>query len=73
MKKFFQKMGNMLSQNIGLAVVFAICLVLFLYFTDFDIIKGALITVAALIGYVCIRALILAFKATPNPRKSRKK
>ena len=69
----FQKLGYVLGKNIGFTVVLAICIVLFLYFSRMNIIEGAIVAVSAMIGYVCARALVLAYKNAPTPKKSRKK
>lgn len=66
---FFQKLGKVLSANIAYTVILVFGLVLFLYFTEGDLIGGVLTALSALVIYVCIALLYGEYKKVPNNAK----
>ncbi|MCR4917796.1 MAG: hypothetical protein K5912_02510 [Alphaproteobacteria bacterium] len=66
----FKKISSVLQKNSGYAVVLAISIVLFIYFSkDRSIIYGAITAVSALIGYACIQALYREYKKESGRKK----
>lgn len=62
---FFEKLGKVLKNNIFTTVVLAIAVVLFLYFTNFDLIGGIFTAVSALVASICISVIYQEYKAMP--------
>lgn len=63
---FFEKLKKVLSANIAYTVVLVFGLILFLYFTNGDLIGGVLTALSALVVYVCIASLYGEYKKIPN-------
>ena len=63
---FFEKLKKILSANIAYTVVLVFGVILFLYFTNGDLIGGALTALSALVIYVCIALLYGEYKKLPN-------
>ena len=73
---FFEKLGKVLTNNMGYTIALVVALILFLYFTDGDLIAGAFVAFFALIIYICIAFLYGEYKKMPaggNAKKSVKK
>ncbi len=63
---FFEKLKKVLVANIAYTVVLVFGLILFLYFTNGDLIGGVLTALSALVVYVCIASLYGEYKKIPN-------
>lgn len=65
-----EKLLKVLKDNMMYTIVLIAAIVLFLYTTNFDIIGGALTTVACVVATVCVVFLVKAYKATPSAKKA---
>lgn len=63
---FFEKLKKVLAANIAYTVVLVFGLILFLYFTNGDLIGGVLTALSALVVYVCVALLYGEYKKIPN-------
>ena len=59
---FFEKLGKVLTKNMGYTIVLVCALILFLYFADGDLIAGAFTALSALVVYICIGFLYGEYK-----------
>jgi hypothetical protein len=73
MTSFFEKLGKVLTKNIGYTVVLIVALIFFLYFAEGDLIAGLLTAISALVVYVCVMFLYEEYKKMSMPKKSSKK
>lgn len=62
---FFEKLGKVLLKNIFVTVVLAVAIILFLYFTNFDLIAGLFTTIFAMVAAVCISVIYQEYKQMP--------
>ena len=73
---FFEKLGKVLTKNMGYTIVLVCALILFLYFADGDLIAGVLTAFSALVVYICVGFLYGEYKKMPagdSAKKSVKK
>ena len=49
---FFEKLLNVLGKNLGYAIIFAIAIIFFAYFSD-GLIPGIITAASALVAYIC--------------------
>lgn len=64
-RMMFEKILNVLSQNLGYTVVFAISIVLFSVFSD-GLVAGIITALSALLAYACVAALYKEYKKTAS-------
>ena len=62
--KFFEKLLNVLSKNLGYTMVLAVSILMFAIFSD-GLIAGLITAVSALLAYTCIEALYKEYKKEP--------
>ncbi|MBR6010476.1 MAG: hypothetical protein IKP35_03640 [Alphaproteobacteria bacterium] len=69
---FFEKLGKVLTNNMGYTIALVVALILFLYFTDGDLIAGVFIAFFALIIYICVAFLYGKYKKMPAGSSAKK-
>ncbi|MBQ8473875.1 MAG: hypothetical protein IJ500_03380 [Alphaproteobacteria bacterium] len=62
--KSFEKLLNVLSQNLGYTVVLVAAIVLFAIFSD-GLVSGLITAISALLAYTCIVALAREYRKVP--------
>lgn len=67
--KFFEKLLNVLSKNLGYTMVLAVSILMFAIFSD-GLIAGLITAVSALLAYTCIEALYKEYKKEPVKKAS---
>ncbi len=73
--KSFEKMLNVLSQNLGYTVVLVASIILFAIFSD-GLLSGLITALSALLAYTCIVALAREYRkgsSKPAPKSKSKK
>lgn len=70
---FFDKLVKVLTKNIGYTITLVVALILFLYFTNGDLIAGIFTAIFALVVYACIMLLYKEYKNMPTPKPAVKK
>lgn len=68
---FFEKLGKLFMNNITYTVVLVFGLILFLYFSEGDLIAGVLTALSALVVYVCVSLLYGEYKKMPKTVKAK--
>lgn len=63
--KSFEKLLNVLSQNLGYTVVLVAAIVLFAIFSD-GLVSGLITAISALLAYTCIVALAREYRKVPS-------
>ena len=66
---FFDKLGKVLTRNIGYTITLIVALILFLYFSEGDMIAGIFTAIFALVVYVCVVLLYKEYKNMALPVK----
>lgn len=59
---FFDKLGKVLTKNIGYTITLVVAIILFLYFAKGDLIAGIFTAIFALVVYICIMLLVKEYK-----------
>lgn len=70
---FFEKLGKVLTKNIGYTIILVVAFVFFLYFAEGDLIAGLLTALSALVVYVCVVFLYQEYKKLPTGTTAKKK
>ena len=70
---FFEKLGKVLTKNIGYTIILVVAFVFFLYFAEGDLIAGLLTALSALVVYVCVVFLYQEYKKLPAAATAKKK
>ena len=68
---FFEKLGKLFMNNITYTVILVFGLILFLYFSEGDLIAGVLTALSALVVYVCVSLLYGEYKKMPKTVKAK--
>ncbi len=66
---FFEKLLNVLGKNLGYAIIFAIAIIFFAYFSD-GLIPGIITAVSALVAYICAVILYKEIKKEFSLKKT---
>ena len=62
---FFEKLGKVLTKNIGYTIMLIVAFIFFLYFCRGDLIAGLLTALSALVVYVCVTFIYQEYKRMP--------
>ncbi len=68
---FFEKLGKLFMNNITYTIILVFGLILFLYFSEGDLIAGVLTALSALVVYVCVSLLYGEYKKMPKTVKAK--
>lgn len=63
--KTFEKLLNVLAQNLGYTIVLFVAIILFTIFSD-GLLSGLITALSALLAYTCIVALAREYKKAPT-------
>ena len=71
---FFEKLGKVLTKNVGYTIMLVVAFIFFLYFAEGDLIAGLLTALSALVVYICVVFLYQEYQKMPAEKnKSTKK
>ena len=70
---FFEKLGKVLTKNVGYTIILVVAFVFFLYFAEGDLIAGLLTALSALVVYVCVVFLYQEYKKLSMGTTAKKK